>query len=158
MRTLVLILIVCVVCAGCTDRSAVSGKLTIERSFKRTLEFQFREENGAVTLRSIVRSGVDDDDKGKVFRNDIRKLTAEEAEALVNAVKGVLAASVHDPIPEGGRDGSMWTLNVRSPEKRKLRIWTPRAYAEERNTQSLQELGLLLWRLAKIDEPETKLY
>jgi hypothetical protein len=39
-----------------------------------------------------------------------------------------------------------------------MSVWTPGSQAASRNTQSLQEFGILLWRLAKIDEPEKELY
>lgn len=131
--------------------------LSVSRSFHHPIEFQLTERFGRFTLRTIIRSGAGGYDHGPVASDESRKLTPEEAVAVRKSLKAVLASK---PKPPGGMllDGSDWSLRAWPFPINTIDVRSPDIRATERDTQALYEFGLLLWRIAKIAEPEKNLY
>lgn len=140
--------------------SIVTGRrtvLSVSRTFHRPIEFQLTERFGGFTLRTIIRSGKGGYDPGSVASDESRKLTPAEAAAVQDSLRAVLASA---PRPPDGMllDGSTWSFRVRPFPIKTIAVPSPDLRASERDTQALCDFGLLLWRMAKIDEPEKDLY
>lgn len=96
-------------------------------------------------------------DHGIVSSDESRKLTFDEIASVRKALAAVLTASPSKP--RGFlTDGSTWSLHVESFPGKAMEVRSPGHDAMARDTQPLYDFGLLLWRLAKITEPEKDLY
>jgi hypothetical protein len=131
--------------------------LSVSRTFHHPIEFQLTERFGGFTLRTIIRSGAGGYDAGPVASDESRKLIPAEVAAVRSSLQAVLAST---PKPPGGMlaDGSTWSLRVRPFPIKTIAVRSPDLRASERDTQALYDFGLLLWRIAKITEPEKDLY
>lgn len=158
MRSILGVLAMALLISGCGAPRGPSCRLRIDRSFNRPLEFQVSTRGGDIFVQTTIWSGADRYDRGSIVRDDKRKLTPQEAEALRRAVQRAFSAPVSDAIPRGGRDGALWHLDNRSLFGPAIEVWSPGSRSTERNTTDLDNLGRLLWRLTKIDEPEAQLY
>lgn len=157
MRTTIILILAALCLVGCVDTKN-QATLRIDRSFHKPLIFQIESEGTAMFLRTIVYNGLGGYDKGKVQSRSRRALSASEITSVRSALAAVEASSPSDPFPSGARDGSMWSYSGGGLGPKKMNIWSPRDATGARGTQSLFDLGLLLWRLSKIAEPEKDLY
>ena len=155
---IVLIFTLLLLAAGGGRPGKIPAKLSIDRSFHRPLEFQVQEDGADVVLRTIVYAGLGGYEKGKVLSDRRRTLTAEEIARVRAALAAVAGSSPSDPMPAGGRDGSIWQFKEGRSWTRTIKIWTPQSESWLRDTKPVFEFGLLLWRLGKIEEPEKNLY
>ncbi|MBI2497276.1 MAG: hypothetical protein HYV75_04920 [Opitutae bacterium] len=144
--------------AGCGSSNGLHVDLQIHRSFHRPLQFEIRETDGTIILRTIIRAGKGGYDHGPVAQDYTRKLTPTEASALAKALRATLASPPGEAYPPGGRDGSVWIFDVRGERRIRWKVWTPDSRPTPRGTQQLHALGLLLFRLARITEPESDFY
>ena len=159
MRALICILVGGLVATSCSRVDGTIATLSVNRSFNRALQFRLKETGPDITLRTIVSSGPDAYPKGKIVHDSIRTLTPDEAKAVRRGLQAVLASPPTNPSPgDGARDGSLWTLTGSGLFPQAMETWTPIFDAELRGTKPLWDFGLLLWRLANVDEPEKNLY
>jgi hypothetical protein len=157
MRTTIILILTALCLVGCA-RTKNQATLRIDRTFHKPLIFQIESEGAATFLRTIVYDGLGGYDKGKVQSDSRRALSATEATSVRSALAAVEASSPSDPIPSGGHDGSMWSYSGGGLWPKKMKIWSPQDLTGWRGTQPFFDLGLLLWRLSKIAEPEKDLY
>jgi hypothetical protein len=129
--------------------------LRIDRTFHRPIEFRAHQQSDGMVLRTVVYTGLGGYDRGVVRSDTSRTLTPEEAASVRSAWRAVEDSRPSDLTPNGIRDGSIWTLSGAGTP---MRVWSPKHEDELRGTRPLFELGLLLWRCGKIDEPEKDLY
>ena len=160
MRRILVILAALVLLTGCGRLYTAETSLRIDRSFHRPLEFRLQEEGPNLVLRTIIYSGMGGYQKepSPVLSDNSRPLTPEEATAVRSSLRAVLASSPTDLVNSSGRDGSMWLFTGSGFWPGRLKVWTPKAEAWLRGTQPLNDFGLLLWRLGKIDEPDKNFY
>lgn len=59
-----------------------------------------------------------------------------------------------EPNLSDGRDGSMCYYRGDGFWPKKREVWSLNYSAESRGTKLLPDLGLLLWRISKVEEPE----
>lgn len=157
MRATIILLLTTLCFVGCA-RTKDQATLRIDRTFHKPLIFQIEREGSALFLRVLVYDGLGGYDKGKVQSDTRHVLSATEAASVRSALAAVEASTPSDPIPSGGRDGSMWEYSGSGFWPTKMKIWSPQVSTGARGTQPIFDLGLLLWRLGKIAEPEKDLY
>jgi hypothetical protein len=141
--------------SGCTDGDSIQFTLQIDRSFHRPIEFRAQQDGPTVILRTIVYSGRGGYQKGAVASDKSRPLTPEEIEAVRAKLRALKQSNPSDLQPADARDGATWTF---SGNRGRMKAWSPKSEDWIRGTRPLFELGLLLWRCGKVEEPEGDLY
>lgn len=158
MRTLVYLTLIILCVVACAPKFENLATLRIDRTFHRPIIFEVERDGSTLYLRTIIRDGQGGYDKGQIQSDTRRALTPDEASSVRSALTTVNGSSPIEPNPSDGRDGSMWYYRGDGFWPMKLEVWSPNYSAESRGTKPLSDLGLLLWRISKVEEPEKDLY
>ncbi len=151
MHTKLVIVLTMLFLAGCS-RVNERASLRIEPTFQKPITFHIESEGTELFLRVTVYERLGGYAKGGVERVSRHVLSAEEATLVRAALEAVESSSPSDPELSGWRDGSMWYFEGGGLWPKRMEICSPEVFADERGTQPLVNLGVLLQRLGKVTD------
>jgi hypothetical protein len=119
--------------------------------------YEVSKARGEYTLKTTIYSGTESE-WGSIAKEDTRTLTSDEVTSLTRIFDNLDLERLEKSDNYQGLDGSTWELEFPGHSRKKISRWTPIDNAEDRGLVYYVKLGILLWDISGMDEPEENFY